>query len=80
MPPPSAPPATGVNDMAIFRPQIAMSYLEQTISNIRPIARRFPNGFTAQNLRVHEELYDRLRKKHWIERCDLIARDGGAES
>ena len=64
--------------MAIFRPRIAVSYLEQEISRLIPIAKKF--SYSNRELRIAERMYRQMRQKYRIECCDLIARNGGTES
>jgi hypothetical protein len=60
--------------MAIFRPRIAMSYLEQAISSLRSIAKRLPRDVPALEMRMYERMRAQLRQTYRIECCDLPRR------
>lgn len=59
--------------MAIFRPRIVMSYLEQTISGLQRIVEQFPTN-TRPELRMYKRMRDQLRTKYRIECCDITNR------
>lgn len=60
--------------MAIFRPRIAMSYLEQEISRLTPLAKRASFWQFGLELRIAERMYRQLRQTHRIECCDIPRR------